>query len=618
MVNTTGNLSDKNHHEQNILLEKELAALEDIIVTVGSTIKVEKVLERIVEVTANTVDADDLFIYLLDEKNKELILSAATKNQAYIYKGEFRIKVGVGVTGHVALTHEMYLIQENLKRNPKFVLTPELGDCNYESFLCVPIVSQTNKLIGVMSIYSAEMYYFHDEHIHMARRIALLVAGALENAKLYELTNKRAYVLERLANLSSSNMPNMTTDQCLGMVTEIIGDIFKSELSLTIIYDELTPKNFIFKSHFHAENESKEKKRIIQRNLTKVNSKVSNKEVNNLNISTELECNIYRLFKNYISTKIVRGSESLGSIHCFSNKKSFSREDQSILNLIANQIALIVQNKLLEEQFEEVNEKKNFFNDIELGNITCDELITKIEKFGLNHKNQHIFLVVTISNKPIDKDIHAIFEGVLEILNRHSSRTLSAINQEEMIVLIPSTDNYFINNLKKVLNKTQTSLKKDNIIFTIGISQPTYYTNDYTTALREAREALKIGSWLFGVGDTYTLEDVSYYLYLSQFSNGIKLREPYKIRVQQVAEYDKRNDTQLFSTLKLFLKYGGNIQKTANSLFAHRNTIYKRIKKIEEITLMDLSIEHQWFPLQLALKIYELRNITGLYETQNN
>lgn len=603
--------NDKHTAKESGLLEKELTALEDIIVTVGSTMKVETVLERIVEVTAKTVGADDLFIYLLDEENKDLILSAATKNQAYVYIGEFRIKVGEGVTGNVALTYEPYLIQKSLKQNPVFVLTPELGDCNYESFLCVPIISKNNKLIGIMSIYSAEKYYFHSEHTQMTRRIALLVAGAIENAKLYELTNKRAYVLEKLANFSNNNMSSMSTSEISGTITEIIGDIMNSELSIMIVHDESNNKNVIFNSSFQTIDNTKEKTRLMQRNVTKISKEVSNRELNKDSIYAELENNIYRLFKDYVSVKIVTGNESLGSLHCFSNKKSFLREDQSILNLIANQTSLIIKNKLLEEEIEKTNEKNNFFNDIELGNITDEELRKKIKRFGLNPKESHTFVVIALSDyQQANEDFGRAFGFVLETIKPFTSTFISAENNEEMVILVPTKDTFFIKNLEGKFNELLTSLKEDEIVLTIGISQPTCSTNEYTTALIEAREALKIGALLYGIGSTYTLEDVSYYLYLRQFNNGIRLREPYRLRIQRVAEYDRKNNTHLLTTLKVFLEYGGNIKKTANNLFTHRNTVYQRLNKIEEITTMDLSIEKQWFPLQLVLKIYELKDLT--------
>lgn len=611
MINQINNISNgETNVAQNQLMENELTALEDIIVTVGSTIEIDRVLERIVEVTANTIKADDLFIYLLDEENEDLILSAATKNQAYIQKGEFRMKVGEGVTGYVASTHEAYLIQEKVKQHERFTRTPELGDCNYESFLCVPIISKNNKLIGVMSIYSSKMHYFHAEHTQMGRRIALLVAGAIENAKLYELTNTRAYVLEKLANLSISDTPNVSTEKMIQVITEIVGDIFQTELALTVVYNEPSIERIIFNSYCQPVDESKEEKRLMQRNVTEINRMVSDKEINKQNIYFELEENIYRLFKNYISVKIVKGNETLGSIHCFSNKKAFSREDQSVLNLIANQASLIIRNRLLEERFKKTNEKNDFFQDIELANITSQELVKKLIKYDLNPVKPHAFIVIALSdNQQTDKDLERAFNNILETINIYTSVSLYVINNDEMVVLAPAADFYFINNLKKEIMNVQTTLKNQEIILTVGISQPTQSIDEYTTALNEAKEALKIGSLLYEVGGAYTLEDVSYYLYLSQLSKGINFREPYRIRVQHIAEYDALNHTNLFVTLKEFLEYGGNIKKVASNLYTHRNTIYKRLKKMEEITGMSLSNEKQWFPLQLALKVYELKNI---------
>lgn len=56
----------------------------------------------------------------------------------------------------------------------------------------------------------------------------------------------------------------------------------------------------------------------------------------------------------------------------------------------------------------------------------------------------------------------------------------------------------------------------------------------------------------------------------------------------QIKEYDKKNHTNYYETLFCFLKFERNHQLTANALFIHRNTLFLRLRKIQELWPLDL------------------------------
>ena len=59
-------------------------------------------------------------------------------------------------------------------------------------------------------------------------------------------------------------------------------------------------------------------------------------------------------------------------------------------------------------------------------------------------------------------------------------------------------------------------------------------------------------------------------------------------------------------TLKLYVSFGGRIQKTAEENFAHRNTINYRIRRISEILQIDLQNSENMFKIQTALHVKAL------------
>ncbi len=76
--------------------------------------------------------------------------------------------------------------------------------------------------------------------------------------------------------------------------------------------------------------------------------------------------------------------------------------------------------------------------------------------------------------------------------------------------------------------------------------------------------------------------------------------------ISPVMEYDRRYNQNLLDTLREYLENGLNVTQTAQALYIHRNTMIKRIEKIEELlecSLKDADTCNQIFN---AVKIYDL------------
>ena len=76
----------------------------------------------------------------------------------------------------------------------------------------------------------------------------------------------------------------------------------------------------------------------------------------------------------------------------------------------------------------------------------------------------------------------------------------------------------------------------------------------------------------------------------------------YQNYVIKLIQYDKQKNTNFYHTLIALDKYGFNMNKTSDSLFIHRNTLYKRAEKIGEILQCDLEDPQTRFIISLSLK----------------
>lgn len=68
-----------------------------------------------------------------------------------------------------------------------------------------------------------------------------------------------------------------------------------------------------------------------------------------------------------------------------------------------------------------------------------------------------------------------------------------------------------------------------------------------------------------------------------------------------IREFDERDGTDHLTDLMVYLNTGRNMSKSARILHVHKNSMYYRIGRIEELTKLDLSDEKTCFLLQLCL-----------------
>jgi purine catabolism regulator len=75
--------------------------------------------------------------------------------------------------------------------------------------------------------------------------------------------------------------------------------------------------------------------------------------------------------------------------------------------------------------------------------------------------------------------------------------------------------------------------------------------------------------------------------------------------VARLADYDAERGTQLLRTLDVLLAHRGSITATAEALFVHQNTLRQRLRRMADITGLDLRHDDPLL-LELAVKLVRL------------
>ena len=105
-------------------------------------------------------------------------------------------------------------------------------------------------------------------------------------------------------------------------------------------------------------------------------------------------------------------------------------------------------------------------------------------------------------------------------------------------------------------------------------------------------------------------EELGPYKYLLRLPFDSGMRDAHRDAVARVDEYDRQRSTALLKTLEEFLRRRGNISATAEALYVHPNTLRQRLRRIGELSGLDLR-KDDWLMVEIAVKMVKLERALG-------
>jgi DNA-binding PucR family transcriptional regulator len=140
----------------------------------------------------------------------------------------------------------------------------------------------------------------------------------------------------------------------------------------------------------------------------------------------------------------------------------------------------------------------------------------------------------------------------------------------------------------------------------LGIGQCTKNMKCIAKSYNQAAGVLKLQKSINQDQKAITYSSLGLYKLLLVMDDKDIVKEYYTEVMGMILRYDETHDTDFCKVLECYLKHGGSVKDTAEELFVHRNTINKKINKIEEITGFDLSDLDTRVKFKIAFMIQEI------------
>jgi GAF domain-containing protein len=530
--------------------------LYEIVSTVGSSLDLDEVMGAVVRLLSDASAVHACFVYLIEDDR--LVLRAASEPYTDLV-GEITLDKGIA---RWAVEHGEPAFTQNAIDDPRNEFVSELEEEKFQSLLSVPI-SGRDAVIGAISMHTEAPREFSAEEVELLTSTASLVGGAIENARLYEETRQRVGELEHLTELAET----LARAQQLGEVLAAVADRTRQLLHSR-------------SCHVYMLDGGSEELRLRA-------SAPGGEEARAVIRLSELGPLARSGRSASVAVPIVADDELLGLI------TAEGTTEVDLARAAANQTAVAIKKIELIERLTEKNLIKDFFEQLAGGNV-LGAVEGRAARLRCDFDRTYVVVEVAPPDEAVEKAIAAAAPGSLFDHRDDSSRAL---------LRVPSAGE------AALVERIQAVHAEIGSAASIGISNPCAGAPSFQAGFEEAGHAL-LGSVIRGTPGVMTYEELGPYKYLLRMSLDSTVRDSQRDLVAKIAEYDRQRQTSLLKTLEEFLRRRGNISATAEALYVHPNTLRQRLRRIQELSGLDLRKE-DWLLIEIAVKMVKLDEALG-------
>ena len=588
----------------------EKAYLYEIIQTISAGPDLSSVLHGIVRLVTEATKCHACFVYFVE--GERITLRAASTMYVHL-EGVVSFPIDEGLTGWVVRTRRSAFIRDKALEDPRMLYIPEMEEEHFQSMVSVPVFSRAADVIGVINLHTEAPREFDRADLEFLEHTASLVAGAIENARLYENATKRVAMLTELSRLAHEIALAGSVSELLATVTA--GGQAALDAEAVEVYLLDADNRLVLRAATPARVDAPAiDVRKFKGNPLAIDSRRSPAgDIGHLaGAIWGAEAPGAPLF-----VPLVVGDDRPGLLAA--RIATASPDALHLLSAVASHTAVALRHHELVGKLREDNLLKDFFEALSREDGAGEEVTKLAARLGIDLTSPHVVLhaVPWAGHPPVARrarkgrgaavpralawtEIGAALESSLSgplpgtVFDCRSTSCRA-------IVAVPAGGE---RELHDIVRRVYHRVSVEDGLFTVGLSNACREAVAYPRAFGEAASAADVGSLIKGAPGVYTYEDLGPYRYVLSAEDAI--RDRHQEQLERLVEYDARRGSELLHTLDVFLEGRGNIVGTARLLHTHPNTLRQRLGRIEQLCGFDL--EHEdWLSLSIAIKIVKLR-----------
>jgi sigma-B regulation protein RsbU (phosphoserine phosphatase) len=317
--------------------------LLELVDALNTTLDLDTLLGRVAELVSKVIPFEIFAILLVNERAQELRMRFNIGHAPDVEK--IKIKVGQGITGRSVQSRETVLVND-VTQDENYIN----GHPAVRSELAVPLIAK-NRVIGVIDIQSRERNFFTDEHRRLLTLVAVRIATAIENARLYTRVYRQAQTLQVLNEISRELTSILNLDQLLARVGELVSRVIDYQMFSVLLLDEPTQTlqhrfSLRFKENINLKHDIPMGKGLVgaaaaERKVIIVPDVSKDERYIQLNPETRSELVVPLIYKDKL----------IGVLDLENTRRGyFNEENTRTIETLAAQIAIAIENARLYER----------------------------------------------------------------------------------------------------------------------------------------------------------------------------------------------------------------------------------------------------------------------------
>lgn len=215
-----------------------------------------------------------------------------------------------------------------------------------------------------------------------------------------------------------------------------------------------------------------------------------------------------------------------------------------------------------------------------------------LSEIGWNHSGLYFCGII---ESDLDRIMHS-YQTLCGQLENFLDNTV-AIPLENRILLII---NLCPASFTKESVRSRLSLFIRENLLRMGLSNCFRHFGDLPIFVRQAQDTLRMGLSMDDTIWCYDFDSYALPILLERCKKGYKAEELCPEKLQTLIDYDKAHNRSYVHTLRVYLQHNMSVAKTMRSLYVQRATLLYQLKRIEEISQLNL----QDYQTRLYLMIY--------------
>ncbi|MEN8098413.1 MAG: GAF domain-containing protein [Chloroflexota bacterium] len=358
-------------------IERERAAtLREVVSLLNASLDLDEVLQSLLRVSADALDADNCSILLWDTDTQQLVFRASTDLPRQKLDNGLVVPLHSSIAGRAFRSREPQMVINVAKDADYFGRIANEAGTELHSLLAVPIVRE-DKVLGVVEAIYGKRREFKNTEVQLLSAIANSAATALFNAKLYAdsqvVLDKRTLELETIRRTAAVVNRAPTEDE---IVTQGLREMVQASpaaagaIFLLNRYDQ--EGDYCLAATRNISSSFKIKYNLLSsttvQQVTNFGSKQTGAppyldtlllpDTNKLVSDAGFRCGLCLALRSRRAM--------LGLVILFANEDdAFNDEDRDFLCCLADQIALAVENdRLLGQARQDADTKANLLHEV--------------------------------------------------------------------------------------------------------------------------------------------------------------------------------------------------------------------------------------------------------------